>query len=50
MILTFDAHECPTCHKENDPMGALGKMLAFRCRNCGLAYQVTAAGARVSRG
>lgn len=30
--------DCPTCDQENYPLGALGNLLWYRCRCCGMEY------------
>jgi hypothetical protein len=30
--------ECPVCFEPNMPMGALGKVLHYRCNACGMEY------------
>lgn len=32
---------CPMCDHENEPMGALGFKIHYRCRDCGFEYSET---------
>lgn len=29
---------CPLCGATNSPMGALGKLIHYRCRDCGIQF------------
>ena len=32
--------ECPMCDAVNEPMGELGSLIWYRCRDCGAEYSV----------
>lgn len=32
---------CPTCGGSSEPLGALGGLLHYRCKNCGIDFHQT---------
>jgi len=32
---------CVICHADNEPMGKMGGVVYFRCRQCGMQYMST---------
>ena len=39
-VLDFETPDCPACGGPGVELGALGKLKWYRCRNCGIEFNV----------